>query len=106
MVEAAMSQYRRFDFDPDGAMVEAEDGKYVRFDDLPSDLAAPRAEGLERERERIAMELNHYDLSDDPGYIKVATERVRAILTARPSDERVPGVYESDGGPIRNEDGH
>lgn len=33
--------------------------------------------------ETISEELNHFDLSDDPGYIRVPTERVRAILTAR-----------------------
>ena len=38
--------------------------------------------------EVISEELQHYDLSDDPGYIKVPTERVRAILAARLSGER------------------
>ena len=36
---------------------------------------------IDVERQRIAGELRHYDLSDDPGYIRVPTERVRAILS-------------------------
>ena len=45
----------------------------------------PRTEPLDVRQaiEEISGELSHYDLSDDPGYIKIPTERVRAILRAR-----------------------
>ena len=44
-------------------------------------LASQERPPIDVERQRIAGELRHYDLSDDPGYIRVPTERVRAILS-------------------------
>ena len=47
---------------------------------LPGKSARATPPSLDRAIETIAMELNHYDLSDDPGYIRVPVERVRSIL--------------------------
>jgi hypothetical protein len=52
----------------------------------PKIEAEARASAHRAERARIGGQLAHYDLSDDPGYIRVAIERVRAILDAVATD--------------------
>jgi hypothetical protein len=57
---------------------------------LDVELAEVREAGstdaLRAALETIDGELRHYDLSDDPGYIRVPTERVRAIFALAASD--------------------
>ena len=37
---------------------------------------------LEVQMVSVGQEIMHYDLSDDPGYVRVPTERLRSILRA------------------------
>jgi hypothetical protein len=60
---------------------------------LAIEREAGSTDALREALETIDGELRHYDLSDDPGYIRVPTERVRAVFVAALAD--------SDAGPAR-----
>jgi vacuolar-type H+-ATPase subunit F/Vma7 len=72
--------------DPRAALADVLD-LFQSADDDAATVAAALAERgvllVTADRiKQLASDIEHYDLSDDPGYVRIPTERLRSLLAA------------------------